>query len=189
MLRLWREWRAERDREQRAASYVRTLYHEPSDPDATLLAELSGADPDHARWELRYARRAIGLLVAERDALDDRTASLVARALSNAQDRDPHVDPARRELANRQLNERLRAYADALTLRGAADPPLDRIAATMLRFAGCAPSVAKDRDAVRRMSAVLSVYRVHANDALRSAFGAAALPDDLPPSRLARKQG
>ncbi len=78
-----RAWREERLLRQRAAAYVRTLSGEPEAADVDGLArDVTRGDVDHARWELRYARRALGLLVAGRDALDDRTASVVARELA-----------------------------------------------------------------------------------------------------------
>ena len=75
-------------------------------------------DADHAAWELRYLRRALGILVAQRDALDDRTPSEVLRTLASRMARDPNVDGELRELADRQFNARLSAYRDAFTSRG-----------------------------------------------------------------------
>ena len=40
---------------------------------------------------LRYARAAIGLLLAQRDALDDRTAAELAAAIGVMLDRDPRI--------------------------------------------------------------------------------------------------
>ncbi|MEJ7810498.1 MAG: hypothetical protein WKG32_08845, partial [Gemmatimonadaceae bacterium] len=111
----WVDWRADRALRGRAAAYVGILFEEPRDEDVTWLASHgAGGDADHARWELRYARRALGLLSAERDALDDRTASVVARALASALARDPHVAAGKLRVAERQLNARLRAYGEAL---------------------------------------------------------------------------
>ena len=80
---LFARWRAERDLQRKADRYVERLVAEPGDDDVRWLAHAATrGDTDHARWELRYAKRALGLLTAERDALDDRTGSLVARALT-----------------------------------------------------------------------------------------------------------
>ena len=84
-MRLWQEWLADRALRARADRYARTLAAEPAEDDARWLADVAThGDVDHARWELRYARRSLGLLSAERDALDDRTPSAVARAVLEA---------------------------------------------------------------------------------------------------------
>src|SRR5919108_1973350 len=89
---LWRDWVAKRALRARARSYVDALCIEPSAEDvAWLAANGTGGDADHARWELRYARRALGLLSAQRDALDDQTASAVAHALAAALGRDSSI--------------------------------------------------------------------------------------------------
>jgi hypothetical protein len=178
------EWRAERERRHRAALFVRVLHHEPDDADVRwLAAAATGGDADHARWELRYARRALGLLVARRDALDDRTASLVAHELIEALARDPHVGTGRISLAERQLNDRLRSYGDALTAR-AAEPTGARLARVLVGFA-TAGRDADDPRLFERAGAIIGQYMEEANGALRDAFGTASLPDDVPPSAVA----
>ena len=74
MIRSLKEWTLDREQRRRATTYVSALFAEPSEADVEWLS-LHGTDcdTDHARWELRYARRALGLLGAQRDALDDRT--------------------------------------------------------------------------------------------------------------------
>ena len=73
---LFARWRAERDLQRKAESFVAVLFREPGAADVQWLAEAATrGDADHALWELRYARRALGLIAAQRDALDDRTAS------------------------------------------------------------------------------------------------------------------
>src|SRR5688572_14370902 len=115
---LFKEWRAARQLQRKADQFVAVLVHEPEPEHVAWLAGIATrGDEDHARWELRYARRAIGLLVAQRDALDDRTGSLVARALTEAFEKDEQIDRDRRELAERQFNQRLSAYRDALGAR------------------------------------------------------------------------
>src|SRR3954453_23008865 len=121
---LFQRWRQERQLLRKAEQYVDVLLAEPADDDVSWLATIATrGDSDHARWELRYARRAIGLLVAQRDALDDRTGSYVARALSEAFTTDDRIGRDRIELAERQYNARLSAYRDALAARVADAAP------------------------------------------------------------------
>lgn len=179
---LFKKWRAERQLQRKAHQFVAAMITEPAADDVAWLAgAATRGDADHARWELRYARHAIGLLVAQRDALDDRTASLVARALSDAFDRDERIDRDRRQLAERQFNARLSAYRDALAAR-VADSAI-RLGQTLLAFAG---GSFRDIDGnVRRAGDVLAGYERDANETLRSVFGTAALPEHVPPSAVA----
>jgi hypothetical protein len=179
---LFKEWRAARQLQRKAQQFVQDITREPTPADVSWLASIATrGDEDHARWELRYARRAIGVLVAQRDALDDRTASLVARALSEAFERDEMIDRDRRELAERQFNARLSAYRDALGARvpdGAV-----RLGQTMLAFSG---GSFREVDAnVRRAGELLESYAKEANESLRSVFGTAVLPEHVPPSAVA----
>ena len=179
---LFKEWRTARQLQRKADQFVAALLKEPSAEDtAWLAATATRGDEDHARWELRYARRAIGLLVAQRDALDDRTGSIVARAFSAAFERDEQIDRDRRELAERQFNARLSAYRDAFAARV---PDSDvRVGQTLLAFSG---GSFREVDAnVRRAGAILRAYEREANETLRSVFGTAALPEHVPPSALA----
>jgi len=85
-------WRAERELQRKAAAFVDALFRDPDQSDVEwLAAAATRGDTDHARWELRYARRALGLIAAQRDALDDRTASIVARGISEALGRDSNI--------------------------------------------------------------------------------------------------
>lgn len=178
---LFQRWRAERRVQRKAAEYLQQLRAEPSEEDVAWLAQAATrGDDDHARWELRYAREAIGLLVAQRDALDDRTASVVAQALSDGFATDERIGRDRRELAERQFNARLSAYRDALGAR--ASEASQRLGQTLLAFSG---GSFRDADAtVARAGAILSRYEREANEWLRSAFGAAALPEHVPPSQM-----
>jgi hypothetical protein len=173
-----------RDAKRQAASYVRVLWEEPADTDVRWLAETATAgDLDHARWELRYARRALGLLVAQRDALDDLTGSLVARALQESLASDPAVAVGASALAGRQFNERLAAYRDALQQRSRESPGI-RLGRVLLVFAG---SVRAARGAgLAPAGELLARYLEEANAALRQAFGAPDLPEDARPSTLGR---
>jgi hypothetical protein len=61
-------------RRRAALTYVQEASVEPDEADVQWLASIvRDGDDDRARWELRYARRASALLVAEREALDDAT--------------------------------------------------------------------------------------------------------------------
>lgn len=178
---LWQQWREERALQRRAAAYVRELAREPVEGDVRWLAqEATRGDADHARWELRYARRALGLLVAERDALDDRTASAVARALQDSLGRDANVAAAKLDVARTQLNARLRAYGEALQHRDASATSGERLGRALIDFAGAPP----DPGLVARAGELLGGYLAEANEVLRRQFGVASLPEDVPPSAV-----
>jgi hypothetical protein len=179
---LWREWLGKRALRARAEAYVAALCTEPAAEDvAWLAANGSGGDVDHARWELRYARRALGLLSAQRDALDDQTASVVARALAAALARDRSIATGKLRVAERQLNARLRAYTDALANREGAGTGW-HLGRTLIEFAGRRESI--PADVIARAGDILARYLAEANAALRNYFGAAALPEDVTPSTL-----
>jgi hypothetical protein len=192
---LFARWRAERDLRRRSAAYVATLLEEPSDADTRWLAEAATrGDLDHARWELRYARRAVGLVVAQRDALDDRTGSGVGRILAEAFERDPNIASDRLAVARHQFNARLGASRDVLTSR----PPAARTVAgrpavaqtstrlgqILLAFAG--GPVGPTAREVPRAGEIVTGYIDAAHQALRDAFGVASLPEDISPSVLQR---
>ena len=104
-------------------AYVKLASAEPDESDVQWLASVSTAgDADRARWELRYARRVLSLLVAERDAFDDRTASDVAREVRAALQLDRSIAAGMVRVAERQLNERLSAYRTALQVRSSGEP-------------------------------------------------------------------
>lgn len=148
-----------------------------------LAREATRGDVDHARWELRYVRRSVGILVAQRDALDDRTPSEVLRALLHRMQKDPNVDDALRDLAERQFNARLSAYRDAFSSRGHGTPAL-RVAQNLLAFAG--GPIRGDDPVVLRGAELVAEGVASANEALRASFGVAELPEDVAPSTLAR---
>ena len=180
----WGEWMAERVLRQRAAAYVVHLQHEPGDEVvAWLAAHGTRGDRDHARWELRYARRAMGLVVAERDALDDRTASAVARELQTSLGRDRNIDADKLGVARTQLNARLRVYGGVLSHRLRDESTGARLGRALLEFAGNpSPSDAEIAEA----GTMLAGFASDANEALRRCFGVASLPEDLPPSAVER---
>jgi hypothetical protein len=155
-----------------------------SEPDALAVDALAGvgdADEDHARWELRYARRAIGQLIAQRDALDDRTASDVAAALEDAHRTDALVAPERRPISDRQFNDRLRAYGNALADRSGKAGTSERLGRALLIFA-LAP--ATGGSALAFASDFCATTVLECNAALREIYGEAALPEDRRPSEL-----
>ncbi len=174
-------WREARERERRARLVVDALRREPGEADVAWLADAAAnGDLDHARWELRYARASLGLLVAQRDALDDRTAAELTTGVLAALGADPHIAIDRRELAERQFNERLLAYREAMTLRGGNVQAADRVGRCLLAFAS---------DGARTAGAPLAYaiellqrYAEEAAESLRSAYGEANLPDDVKPS-------
>jgi len=180
-------WRAERTMLRKAAAYVDVLFREPDPADVEWLAgAATRGDADHALWELRYARRALGLIAAQRDALDDRTASIVARAISAAFARDENIAAEMEDTSERQFNARLSAYRDGLAAKAGA-PTQIRMGQTLIAFAG---GSFKAHDAtVTRAGDLLARYLAEANAALRESFGAATLPEDVAPSAVAAGRG
>jgi len=184
---LFARWRSERDFQRKAQRFVERLLAEPSDDDVRWLAQAAThGDTDHSRWELRYARRSLGLITAQRDALDDRTGSMVARALADATANDPQVAHEMHEIAERQFNARLSAYRDALAARAGAATAA-RLGQTLFAFAG--GSFRQVDEHIVRGGELLGEYLAEANAALRDSFGKVSLPENVPPSALAGKQG
>lgn len=182
-MRLFASFRNDRTLLRRSAAFADALMAEPADEDVSWLAEnATRGDADHARWELRYLRRALGILVAQRDALDDRTPSVVLRALMERMDRDRNVDADLRELSEGQFNARLSAYRDAFTSRGHGSPAL-RVAQNMLAFAG--GPIRSGDPVVLRGAQVVDASLQRANAQLREAFGTPELPEDVRPSEAA----
>jgi len=173
---------ARRRRRQRAASVVARLFREPNEADVLWLSDAAaGGDTDHARWELRYARRALGLIAAQRDALDDVTASDIAAAIADAFAIDPKVSPAHRPLAERQFNDRVTTYREALQSRGGTIGPDDKLGRMLLAFASDSARTAGTP--LARAIRLMDAYLDEAGEALRDTYGGApALPDDRKPS-------
>jgi hypothetical protein len=183
-VRLFRSFRDDRALLRRSSAYAAALMVEPSDADVEWLAtDATRGDRDHAQWELRYLRRSLGILVAQRDALDDRTASEALRALLHRMQKDRNVDGDLHDLAERQFNARLSAYRDAFNSRGHGSSAM-RVAQNLLAFSG--GPIRSDDPAVQRGTALVSEYLTRCNAALQESFGKAELPDDVQPSRLAR---
>ena len=183
-MRLFRSFRDDRALLRRSSAYAAELMREPAPADIDWLSQdATRGDRDHAQWELRYLRRALGILVAQRDALDDRTPSEALRALVHRMQKDRNVDGGLLELAERQFNARLSAYRDAFTSRGHGSAAT-RVAQNLLAFSG--GPIRTDDPAVVRGAAVVARYLLDSNSALRASFGAAQLPEDVAPSQVGR---
>ncbi|MEP6999692.1 MAG: hypothetical protein ABI969_04390 [bacterium] len=183
-MRLFRSFRDDRALLRRSSAYAAALMQEPAQPDVDWLAQdATRGDVDHALWELRYLRRSLGILVAQRDSLDDRTPSEALRALLHRMQKDRNVDGELLELAERQFNARLSAYRDAFTSRGSGAAAV-RVAQNLLAFSG--GPIRADDPAVKHGTELVHAYLTMANTALRESFGEAKLPDDVRPSTLAR---
>lgn len=176
-------WRTARERERRAKAVAAGLGREPESADVAWLAEAAAnGDEDHARWELRYARAALGLLTAQREALDDRTSAEIAKAITMMLERDPRIAEDRRELAAQQFNERLLAYREAMQLRGGPISSADAVGRCLLAFASDGA-----RTAGAPLAYAIELLEKYADDAaqlLRLTYGEAKLPEDVPPSVL-----
>lgn len=169
-------WRLKRH----AVSFVRTLFADPEPQQVAWLTALEpNGDEDHARWELRYARRAAGMLAAQRDAVDDRTAAAVGRALSDAFHGDHTIARERADVALRQFNERLAAYREVLSTRQAT-PTRQRLGQVLLTFLGRPTSATEDT--ATRAGGIVEEALTSANAALRREFGGVSLPENIVPS-------
>jgi hypothetical protein len=182
------EWRHGRDRSRRAGAFVDAARREPAEADVQWLADAAAnGDLDHARWELRYARWALAALSAQRDALDDRTGSDVLAALNTAIQADEAIDPGMVALAERQFNDRLSGYREAMNARGGKVGGGERLGRVLLAFAS---DGARSAGApLPRAIALLAGYLAEINDALRTVYGAASLPEHLPPSEMKDDRG
>jgi hypothetical protein len=172
----WSDWQAARERRRRVASYLSHVLREPDPAQSRWLSDLTG-EPSRATRELAFARRAVALIVADRDALDDRTAADVAHQLA------PLIaSEARRSGdAGREWNARWLAYTAALAVRGSTESPAARLARVLLEGAGV---ISPSFDDLQRATEMIQQHREALNEALRAAFGDAALPEDVRPSAL-----
>lgn len=178
--------KATEQRRRSVVAYVTRASTEPDESDVEWLAGVIGdGDIDRARWELRYARRALAALVAERDALDDRTGSEVAKEMRQALQMDRSVAAGMVALAERQLSQRLGYFRTAFSDRSTTEPIEMRLARVFLDRLGIR-DVTINAD---RAASIVKRYLEASQDSLRSAFGVAAVPEDLPPSVWAKGQG
>ena len=175
-------WRAGQRARKGTAAYVQALMREPAADDVTWLAEHATAgDTDRATWELRYVRRALGLLIAQRDALDDRTASAVAHQLSAAMVVDRNVAASMVKLVDRQFNERLAGYREMMLLRGSTEQLSERLGRAMLLLSG---GVRMGATELRGADEIVSRLLTEISAALGRSFGVATLPESAPPSAV-----
>ena len=181
LIPLTSRWHAQRERERKANAYLAAVRVEPAEADVTWLAQAAAeGDTDHARWELRYARTALAVLAAERDALNDRTGSDVVAALGVVLAADTSIETGMQELAKRQFNDRLSAYREAFTTRGGLVGSGERLGRVLLAFAS---DGARSAGApLPRAVELLATFAAEANDALRQVYGVANLPEHIPPS-------
>jgi hypothetical protein len=176
--------KAAEQRRRAAQTYVADASAEPDESDVAWLAGAAGdGDIDRARWELRYARRAFALLVAERDALDDRTGSLVAREMRQALQMDRSVAAGMVGVAERQLNQRLAYFRTTFSERPGSEATDARLARVFLDRLG----VKDVSGIVSRGSTIVKRYIESSQNALRAAFGVAEVPEDQPPSVWAKR--
>jgi hypothetical protein len=171
--------KAAEQRRRAAQAYIAEASVEPDEEDVRWLANVVGdGDDDRARWELRYARRAAALLVAERDALDDRTGSLVSREMRQALQMDRNVAAGMVAVAERQLGQRLTTFRSVYADRSPGESPDVRVARALLDRLGVRDVAVN----VSRAAALIRKYHDGAQEALRRAFGVASVPEDQPPS-------
>lgn len=172
------EWRVARDRKRRASVYLTAITQNVAATDIEWLAKITdGKNEALAARELQFARRAIGLIVAERDALDDRTASDVAHQLATVISSEARQDA----VAGRAWSERWRAYTSALAARGSTESPAARLARVMLSGSGVFEPSA---DQLVRATQYILAVRTGANESLRTAYGSVSLPEDVRPSAV-----
>lgn len=177
----WSRLSQRRALRRKALQYMRTLHAEPSEADVAWLASIDpGGDEDHAAWELRYARLALGVLAAERDALDDSVPASIAHAVTQSLSSDRRIAAAMLPLAERQFGSRLATYRDAVTRRHAGDPLDQRLGRTLLEFASHAE--VPDQRTIDRAGQIAQGYMRSASTALLEVFGRASLPEDIRPS-------
>ena len=179
----WSQLTQRRALRSKALKYVRTLHAEPAEPEVAWLASIDpDGDEDHAAWELRYARLALGVLVAERDALDDSVPAAVAHAVTRSLSSDRRIAAAMLPLAERQFASRLGTYRDAVARRHAGDPLDQRLGRTLLEFASHAE--VPDQRTIDRAGQIAQGYMRSASGALLEVFGRASLPEDIRPSEV-----
>ncbi len=172
---LWTEWQAARERRRRVESYVGRMLREPDQGTVAMLESVAGGSV--ARRELRFALLAIGLIVAERDALDDQTAADVSHYLQPELAAEARRDPD----VGKLWPDRWRAYTAAMALRGSPESPAVRLARVLLEGAGIHTPSAEQ---VAQGTRFVQENRTALNEALRAVFGAASLPEDVRPSAM-----
>ena len=170
------EWSESRERRRRAAAYLRRLSLRGTSIDTQWLTR-AGSTELLADRELRFMHRAMALIVSERDALDDRTASEVARSLAPTIASEAVHSPE----TGRLWADRWREYTAALAVRGTVESPSARLARVLIAGAGIA---GVNAELLTSATHAVQAARNVANESLRAAFGVASLPDDVRPSAI-----
>ncbi len=170
------EWRASRERRHRAERYLDAVLTPAEAADLAWLSGVAG-DAARARREMDFLRRAVALIVAERDALNDQTAADVAHALTAR----AHDGVSASASDTTAWSGRFREYSAAMAVRGNTEPPATRLARVLMESLGRSTPSAND---VERAAQLVQSARNTANEALRKVFGVASLPDDIRPSAL-----
>lgn len=181
---IWGSWRSSRMVRRGAARYASLAWTEPSAEEVGWFArELVAGDEDRAIWELRYLRRAISQLIAERDGWDDRIGATVARELAERLLDDPAVAQERRATAERQFDLRLSRYREALRERTGGSLAR-RLAVELADVAapGHPPGSAEGL-----LRALVERELTAAGERLAECFGQPELPEDIRPSELVRR--
>ena len=169
-------WRATRERRRLAERYVRGLLTAPETDDVQWLSTHTGSIAVATR-ELVFVRRAIALIVAERDALNDSTASDVSHVLAGTIEAEARAS----NQTGREWAMRWRAYSATQAARGQVESPAARLARVLLEGAG----IASPSDLlVTQATKLVQTTRARANESLRAAFGVASLPENIRPSAL-----
>lgn len=171
------EWKATRERRKRAAAYVAHLTADADLSGGEWLTALSPLAGDTVRHELRLALRAIGLIVAERDSLDDNTAADVSHELQVVMREEGKGDESTALI----WSDRWSSYSGAMMKRGVADAPAIRLARILLIAVGVLSPTPLELE--RTADWILERRRL-LNVALREAYGDAMLPEDVRPSEL-----
>ena len=172
----WGDWQASRARKRRALAYLQVMLGAPDPVDFEWMNGVVN-DERVAHRELAFGRRAIAIIVAERDALDDRTASNVAHLLAAVIDKEASDQPD----LGRAWVERWRAYSAALAARSGGESISARLAKVLLAGAGVAQPSSQQ---IARATQFVIGTRSRANEALRAAFGEASMPEDVRPSAM-----
>lgn len=180
---IWSSWRASQLVRRAAGKYAGLAWAEPAQAEVSWLSrEVTAGDEDRARWELRYLRRAVSQLIAERDGWDDRIGAEVAREQAERLRDDPAVAQERLAVAERQYDLRLSRYREALRER-TGGPLARRIAVELARTAAPGRPLGEAED---RLSALVEGELAAAQTRLADCFGQPELPEDVRPSELVR---
>jgi hypothetical protein len=176
---LFRRFRERRAIVGGAKAYVARIITDPASDDADWLSTFTNGDLDHASWELRYLRFAIGLITARQHSLEDRLPAVVSHELMSEFARDKRIASPNLSMAESQFNARLRSYTEAFHARALAEPWERRIGRALLEFTGLAP---RDDAAIERAARIAASYFDEAAEALRTSFGVTTLPEHIAPS-------